>query len=120
MFLTSIPGVLQTQFADHFVLFIQTLALLHGCAAFIAIDDMLVSHKNWDSLQMKQSSTWRELHCVSFALKSFAHVLSGCFVKWFTDSQAVSLIVDSGSMKAHLHQLAVDIFHTAKENNIEI
>ena len=43
-----------------------------GCAAFIAIDDMPVSHKNWDSLQMKQSSTWRELHCVSFALKSFA------------------------------------------------
>ena len=91
-----------------------------GCAAFIAIDDMPVSHKNWDSLQMKQSSTWRELHGVSFALKSFAHVLSGCFIKWFTDSQAVSLIVNSGSMKEHLHQLAVDIFHTAKENNIEI
>ena len=69
---------------------------------------------------MKQSSTWRELHGVSFALKSFAHLLSGCFVKWFTDSQAVSLIVDSGSMKEYLHQLAVDIFHTAKENNIEI
>ena len=48
---------------------------------------------------MKQSSTWRELHCVSFALKSFAHLLSGCFVKWFTGSQAVPLIVDSGSMK---------------------
>ena len=89
-----------------------------GCAAFIAID-MPVSHKNWDSLQIKQSSTWRELHSVSFALKSFAHLLSGCFVKWFTDSQAVSLIVDSGSMKEHLHQL-VDIFHTAKENYIEI
>ena len=57
-----------------------------GCAAFIAIDDMPVSHKNWDSLQMKQSSTWRELHGVSFALKSFAHLLSSCFVKWFTDS----------------------------------
>ena len=90
-----------------------------GCAAFIAID-MPVSHKNWDSLQIKQSSTWRELHCVSFALKRFAHLLSGCFVKWFTDSQGVSLIVDSGSIKEHLHQLAVDIFHTAKENNIEL
>ena len=41
-------------------------------------------------------------------------------LKWFTDSQAVSLIVDSGSMKEHLHQLAVDIFHTANKNNIEI
>ena len=57
-----------------------------GCTAFIAIDDMPVSHKNWDSL---------ELHCVSFALKSFAHLLSGCFVKWFTDNQAVSLIETS-------------------------
>ena len=28
-----------------------------GCAAFIAIDDMPVSHKIWDSLHMKQSST---------------------------------------------------------------
>ena len=68
---------------------------------------------------MKQRSTWRALHCVSFASKSFAY-LSGFSVKWFTDNQAVPLIVDSGSMKQHLHQLAVDIFHTAKENNIEI
>ena len=87
MFLISIPGVLQTLFADHLVLFIQMLALL----------DVL-----------------------SFSLKSFAHLLSGCSVKWFTDNQAVPLIVDSGSMKQHLHQLVVDIFHTVKENNIEI
>ena len=58
-----------------------------GCAAFIAIDDKPVLHKNWDSLQMKQSSTWRELHCVSFSLKSFAYLLSGCSVKWFTDTK---------------------------------
>ena len=31
-----------------------------GCAAFIAIDDMPVSHKNWDSLQMKHSSLFVE------------------------------------------------------------
>ena len=38
-----------------------------GCAAFISIDNMPVGHKNWDSSEMKQSSTWsRELHCVSF------------------------------------------------------
>ena len=29
------------------------------CAAFIAIDNTPVSHINWDSLQMNQSSTWR-------------------------------------------------------------
>ena len=90
-----------------------------GCAAFIAIDDTPVSHINWDSLQMNQSSTWRELHCVSFALKSFAHLLSGCDVRWFTDNQAVPSIVHSGSMKEHLHILALDIFQTAKDNNID-
>ena len=64
---------------------------------------------------MKQSSTWRELRCVSFA-----HLFSGCTVKWFTDNQAVPLIVKSGSMNQHLHKLAVDIFYTAKAYNIEI
>ncbi|PFX28542.1 hypothetical protein AWC38_SpisGene6737 [Stylophora pistillata] len=73
-----------------------------------------------DSLQMNQSSTWRELHCVSFALKSFAHLLSGCDVKWFTDNQAVPSIVHSGSMKEHLHILALDIFQTAKDNTIDM
>ena len=91
-----------------------------GCAAFITIEDMPVSHKNWDSLQIKQSSTWRELHCVSFCIKNLGTSSLRLLCKVVTDSQAVSLIVDSDSMKEHLHQLAVDIFHTAKENNIEI
>ena len=68
-----------------------------GCAAFIAIDDTPVSYINWDSLQMNQSSAGRELPRVSFALKRFAHLLSGCDVKWFTDNQAVPSIVHSGT-----------------------
>ena len=47
MFLISILVVLQTLFADHLVLFFSDAV---GCAAFIAIDDNPVSHKNWDSL----------------------------------------------------------------------
>ena len=68
---------------------------------------------------MKQSSTWRELHCVSFVFKRFCTSFVGSAVKWFTDNQAVPLIVESGSMKEHLPQLVVDIFHTARKN-IEI
>ena len=60
------------------------------------------------------------IHRVSFALKSFSHLLSGCDVKWSTDIQAVPSIVHSGSMKEHLHTLALDIFQTIKENNIDI
>ena len=51
----------------------------------------------------------------ALSFKSFVHLLSGSAVKWFTDNQAVPLIVESGSMKEHLHQLAVDIFYTARE-----
>ena len=69
---------------------------------------------------MNHSSTWRELLCVSFALKSFSHLLSGCDVKWFTDNQAIPSIVHSGGMKEHLHILALDIFQTAKDNNIDM
>ena len=56
----------------------------------------------------------------SFALKIFTHLLSGCDVYWFTDNQAVPSIVHSGSMKEHLHILALDIFQTAKDNKIDI
>jgi hypothetical protein len=41
-------------------------------------------------------------------------------VKWYTDNQAVVSIVNSGSMKLPLHQLALDIFYHAKDNNIEV
>ena len=85
-----------------------------GCAAFISMNDRPVSHKNWDAIEMKQSSTWRELMCVGHALRSFAHFLKGTYVKWYTDNNGVASIVKSGSNKAHLHKLAMDIFFTFK------
>ena len=51
----------------------------------------------------------------SFCFEKFAHLLSGCSVKWFTDNQTVPFIVDSGSMKLCSLQLAGDIFDTAKK-----
>ena len=60
-----------------------------------------------------------ELYIRSFVFKRFCTSFVGSAVKWFTDNQAVSLIVESGSMKEHLPQLVVDIFHTARKN-IEI
>ena len=35
-----------------------------GCTAFISMNGRPVSHKNWDAIEIKQSSTWRELMCV--------------------------------------------------------
>ena len=60
------------------------------------------------------------IHRVSFALTSFSHLLSGCDVKWSNDNQAVPSIVHSGSMKDHLHILALDRTQTAKDNKTDV
>lgn len=89
-----------------------------GCAAYVSIDGTPMCHKSWNKIEMRQSSTWRELKCVQYALESFSQLLSNKIVKWFTDNQAVKFITESGSMKLHLHKLAVDIFECAKRSNI--
>ena len=91
-----------------------------GCAAFISMNDKPVSHKNWDAVEMKQSSTWRELMCVKHALQGFTHFLKGQCVKWYTDNKGVATIVKSGSNKVHLHKLAMEFFSHSKEHDIAI
>lgn len=91
-----------------------------GCAAFISMNGRAVSHKNWDAIEIKQSSTWRELMCVKHALQSFVHLLKGSLVKWYTDNQGVAAIVKSGSTKVHLHKLAKEIFLLSKEHDASI
>ena len=91
-----------------------------GCAAFISMNSKPVSHKNWDAIEMKQRSTWRELVCVKHALQSFANLLNGSHVKWYTDNKGVAAIVKSGSSKVHLHKLAMEIFSLSKEHNVII
>ena len=81
-----------------------------GCAAFIAIDDPPVSHINWDSFQMNQSSTWRELHCVSFALKSFAQNSLFQICLTITEPRfllAISATCEKPTKSCHFHALLI-------------
>lgn len=57
---------------------------------------------------------------VKHALQSFARLLKDKYVKWFTDNQGVATIVNSGSSKAHLHKLALDIFSLSEAYTIVI
>ena len=43
-----------------------------ACVSYVCFP---VAHVNFDDVEMKQSSTWRELKSVSFALRSFAPIL---------------------------------------------
>ena len=48
-----------------------------GCAAYIAIDNMPVSHKNWDAIETKQKSQHGESSCVLNRLCSVLFTSSG-------------------------------------------
>ena len=45
-----------------------------------------VCHRLWEPSERSKSSTWRELAAIDFSLESFAPILEGSLVKWFTDS----------------------------------
>ena len=46
---------------------------------------------------------------IEFSLQSFATLDEGSHVKWYTDSQAASKVVEAGSMKFDLHRVARSI-----------
>ena len=64
-----------------------------------------ICFKNFSEYEIKQSSTWRALFAIQFALHSFAPKISNKSVHWGTDNYAVSLIVASESNKAHLQTI---------------
>ena len=74
----------------------------------------------WTAQEALMSSTWRELQAVYIVLKSVPHLLRGCNVKWFTDNQSVVSIVNKGSMRPHLQELALKIHNKCVSNGIHI
>ena len=86
----------------------------------LLISIMILCHNTWTENESFQSSTWRELSVIEFALQSFASVLEGSHVKWFTDSQAAAKIVEVGSMKLGLHKMARRIFDICIRSGIHL
>ena len=76
-----------------------------ACAAHSGDGD-LIAHRMFTELERAESSTYRELVAIKFALESFEPILQQSRVKWFTDSQVAAKIIQVGSMKFDLHQLA--------------
>ena len=90
--------------------FVYSDASATGGGAIIDFNNDFVCHKMWSENERGQSSTWRELPVNEFSLPSFASVLEGSHVKWFTDSQVAAKIVEGGSMKLSSHKMARRIF----------
>ena len=100
--------------------FVYSDASATGCGSIITLNEDHICHKLWEPSECSKSSTWRELAAIYFSLESFAPVLEGSLVKWFTDSQSAAKIVEVGSMKLDLQRLAVKIFQFCVAHNIRL
>ena len=86
----------------------------------IMCNDTHTAHKQWTEMEAKKSSNWRELETIHFAICSFLQIVSNSQLKIYTDSQSAAHIVESGSMKSELQNLAVSIFNTCLINNVRL
>jgi len=88
-------------------------------AAFVEGTD-LEAHLNWTALERRTSSTWRELRAIDFSLAAFRDYLQNKTVSWKTDNQAVTYIVEKGSMKPALNGLAESIMQLCSDSQIRL
>ena len=69
-----------------------------------------IFHKLWSVDEALKSSSYRELKDVSLRLESFLPLLKRHIIKWYTDNQSVSRIVEVGSMKEDFTMLSFAYF----------
>ena len=67
----------------------------------------------WSEQEQGHSPTFRELKAIHNVLESCAPLLAHRKVKLFSDNQGACTIVDEGSPKLILNQVAIDIFFCA-------
>ncbi|XP_072042758.1 uncharacterized protein [Amphiura filiformis] len=79
-----------------------------------------IAHGQWNQVDARRSSAWRELKAVEMAMASFVKKLGNHVVKWFTDNQSVAAIATKGSMKTELQEIALNIFRICVQDNISL
>ena len=67
-----------------------------------------------------QSSTYRELLGIKLAVESFGPVLKNQEAQFCSDSQNALKILEKGSRKVYLHELAMAVFSTCVKFNIKL
>ena len=77
-------------------------------------------HDNWSLSEGALSSTWRELKAKALMLLSTVPQLEHKAVQWHTDNQSVPLILSRGSMKLHLHNIALRIWDICRKHVINL
>ena len=80
----------------------------------------VIAHGKFNEFEAAQSSTYRELAAVKHVLHSLKQQLKHQIVLWHSDNMNVTQIINSGSSKHHLNQLAMEIYQTCLELDIQI
>ena len=88
--------------------YISSDASNYALAAYYVLEE--TQNINLSPDEAAQSSIWRELFAIFFALKSFDMKINSKHICWQTDNYAASIIVSSGSNKQHLQKLAESIY----------
>ena len=90
-----------------------------AAAGFIENSD-LVMHIPWLRSEASKSSTWREIKAIELCLLAFIDILRGSLVTFYTDSQNAASILLKGSRVPELQVLALSIFNTCRQNNVDL
>ena len=80
----------------------------------------VIARGTFYAYEKQTSSTYRELLAVKYVLQSFGELLKHEFVQWYYDTMNTSRIIEAGSTKPHLQQLALDIFSLSVEFDISL
>ena len=91
-----------------------------GYGGYIVENPSGIAHGMWSDDEKTQSSTWRELAAVERVLVSLKTFLKGKCIKWFTDNKNVVTIVEKGSMKRDLQNIALRIFQICLASNTSL
>ena len=79
-----------------------------------------IVHGVFSNEEKEKSSTYRELVAVKYVLQSFANNLRHQVVLWHSDNANTAKIINNGSPKDDLQALAIDIFETSLQFDIQI
>lgn len=74
----------------------------------------------WTSEESNKSSTWRELRAVLLFLNTHKGILQKQSIKWYSDCQNVIKILNKGSMKPELNDMALSIYRFCITYSIDL
>ena len=79
-----------------------------------------IAQGQWSESESQASSTWRELEVINRILQAYSKLMKGETVKWLTDNQNVVRIIEHGSRKHLLQEIAVNILSILMQTAIRL